>query len=104
MSSTTRVYCCCNSGHYFSGASCPYDGWSSPAWRELTAAIAYRDKEGKKLAIAELSMLRVSRATLSRTSIVSFGRDASVFEALAPATYVVMGETKPPLKLGPGFK
>jgi hypothetical protein len=104
MSSTTRVYYRCNSGHYFSGASCPYDGWSSRASRELTAAAARLDKEGKNLSIAELRMLGVSSATLSRTIIVSFGSEASVFEVVAPGTYVVMGETKPPLKLGPGFK
>jgi hypothetical protein len=104
VSSTTRVYCRCNSGHYFSGASCPYDGWSSRASKELLAAAARLDQEGKRLSIAELRMLGVSSATLSRTIIVSFGSEASVFEALAPGTYVVVGETKPPLKLGPGFK
>ncbi len=68
------------------------------------AAAARLDKEGKKLSIAELRMLGVSSATLSRTIIVSFGSEASAFEALSPDTYIVMGETKSPLKLGRAFK
>jgi hypothetical protein len=68
------------------------------------AAAARLDKEGKNLSIAELRMLGVRSSTLSRTIIVSFGSEASVFEALSPGTFVVMGETKPSLKLGPGFK
>jgi hypothetical protein len=104
MSSTTRAYCRCNSGHYFSGDSCPYDGWTSPAARELTDAVARLAKEGRELSLEELRVLGVSKETLWRTIIVSFGVGASVFEALSPDTYVVNGETKPPAKLGLGFK
>jgi hypothetical protein len=104
MSSTTRAYFRCNSGHYFSGESCPYDGWSSPASRELTEAVAHLAKAGKEPSIEGLRELGVSKETLWRTIIVSFGVGASIFEALAPDTYVVNGETKPPAKLGLGFK
>ena len=104
MSSTTRAYCRCNSGHYFSGESCPYDGWSSRASRELTDAVARLLKAGKELSIEELRNLGVSSETLWRTIIVSFGVGASIFEALSPDTYVVNGETKPPRQLGVGFK
>ncbi|MHB1423729.1 MAG: hypothetical protein ACYC3I_11150 [Gemmataceae bacterium] len=104
MSSTTRAYCRCNSGHYFMGESCPNDGWSSPASRELTDAIARLAKAGKELSIEELRNLGVSSETLWRTIIISFGVGASIFEALSPDTYVVNGETKPPRKLGAGFK
>jgi hypothetical protein len=86
------------------GESCPYDGWSSPASRELTDAVARLAKAGKELSIDELRSLGVSGETLWRTIIISFGVGASIFEALSPDTYVVKGEAKPPQKLGAGFK
>lgn len=104
MSTTTRAYCRCNSGHYFSGDSCPYDGWSSPASRELSDAVARLAKAGKIPSIEELRNLGVSSETLWRTIIISFGVGASIFEALSPETYVVKGEAKPPRELGVGFK
>jgi hypothetical protein len=103
MSATTRAYFRCNSGHYFSGESCPYDGWSSPASRELLDAVARLAKMGKEPSIKELRKLGVSSETLWRTIIVSFGVGASMFEALSPDTYVVDGETKPPRQLGLAF-
>lgn len=104
MFSTIRAYCRCNSGHYFGGESCPYDGWSSPASRELADAVARLSKMGVDLSLEELKKLGVGKETLWRTIIVSFGVGASIFEAIAPDTYVVNGETKPPSKLGSGFK
>lgn len=104
MPSTNRAYCRCNSGHYFSGESCPYDGWTSPASRELVDAIARLAKAGKDASIEELKALGVSSETLWRTIVVSFGVGASVFDAISPDTYVVKGETKPPKQLGVGFK
>ncbi|HTU93859.1 MAG TPA: hypothetical protein VMF69_27510 [Gemmataceae bacterium] len=86
------------------GESCPYDGWTSPACRELTDAVARLAKTGKEFSIEELRNLGVSSETLWRTIIISFGVGASVFEAFAPDTYVVNGEAKPPRKLGAGFK
>ena len=104
MPALTRAYCRCNSGHYFSGDSCPYDGWSSAESRELTQAVACLEKMGKELTIEELKKRGVKKGTLWRTIIVSFGVGASVFEALAPDTYVVNDETKSPRELGPGFE
>jgi hypothetical protein len=104
MSATIRAYCRCNSGHYFSGESCPYDGWSSPASRELTDAVARLAKAGKELSMEELKALGVSSETLWGIILVSFGVGASIFEAFSADTYVVNGETKPPRKLGLGFK
>jgi hypothetical protein len=104
VSTITRVFCRCNSGHYFMGESCPYDGWSSPASRELAEAVARLAKAGKEPSLDELRSLGVSSETLWRTIIISFGVGASLFEALSPDTYVVNGETKPPTKLGLGFK
>ena len=86
------------------GESCPYDGWSSPASRELSEAVVRLAKRGKELSIEELRNLGVSNETLWRTIIISFGVGASIFEALSPDTYVVNGEAKSPRKLGAGFK
>jgi hypothetical protein len=86
------------------GESCPYDGWSSPASRELTDAVVRLAKAGKELSLEELRSLGISSETLWRTIIVSFGVGASIFEAFSPDTYVVNGEAKPPRKLGLGFK
>jgi hypothetical protein len=104
MKKTTRAYCRCNSGHYFSGECCPYDGWSSPASRELARAVEQLATSDKELSLEELRNLGVSGETLWRTIIVSFGAGASVFDALSPDTYVVNGKTKPPHQLGLGFK
>jgi hypothetical protein len=104
MSNTTRAFCRCNSGHYFAGETCPYDGWSSPASRELTLAAERLTRAGKEVTLEELRGLGVSNDTLWRTIIISFGVGASMFEAISPATCVVDGEAKPPLKLGRGFK
>ncbi len=104
MSATKRAYCRCNSGHYFSGESCPYDGWSSPASSELTDAVARLTAMDKEVSIEELKKLCVSSETLWRTIIVSFGTALSIFDALSPETYVVKGETKSPRKLGAAFK
>jgi hypothetical protein len=100
----TRVYCRCNSGHYFTGESCPYDGWSSSASRELAKAAARLAELGVMPSVEELRKAGVTNATLWRTLIVTFGTGASVFDSLAPESYVVNGETKTPLALGPGYK
>jgi hypothetical protein len=102
--SLTHVYCRCNSGHYFIGESCPYDGWSSPASRELAKAAARLAEQGLPPTVEELRKAGVSNAALWRTLVVTFGTGASMFDALAPESYVVNGETKTLLALGPGYK
>jgi hypothetical protein len=101
---TKRAYCRCNSGHYFVGEYCPFDGWSSPASKELTDAVKTLAGLGRDVSVAELRAIGVSDSTVWRTLIVEFGTGASAFDALAPEQYVVNGEVKPPLKLGPSFK
>jgi hypothetical protein len=70
----------------------------------LAQAVTCLEKMGRELSIEELKKRGVKKETLWRTIIVSFGVGASVFEALAPDTYVVDNETKPPSELGPGFE
>src|SRR5262245_41844319 len=88
-----RAYSRCNSGHYFMGEFCPFDGWSSPASKELTAALKRLARSGCNVSLEELREAGVSEATLARTIVIEFGSSASAFEAVSPEDYVVNGET-----------
>lgn len=101
---TPRVYCRCNSGHYFLGDSCPLDGWSSPASEELNAAVTRLGCSGKKVSLEELRRAGLSEAALQRTVVIEFGDDSSAFEAVSPEGYVVGGEWKTMTDLGQSFK
>jgi hypothetical protein len=101
---TARAYCRCNSGHYFQGECCPFDGWSSTASRELAGTVESLAAKKQELSLAVLRKLGVSRATLERTIVVEFGCEASAFEAVSPRELVVNGEAMPLVKLGPSFK
>jgi hypothetical protein len=90
-----RAYSRCNSGHYFLGEFCPFDGWSSHASRELTAALKELARSGRPVSLEELRQAGVSAATLSRTMVIEFGSSSTAFEAIAPEYYVVNGETIP---------
>jgi hypothetical protein len=101
---TTRAYCRCNSGHYFSGVCCPFDGWSSPASRELTEAVESLTRRHREISMEELRKAGVSQAALARTIVVAFGCSDSAFEAVSPQSYVVNGEAKSVLQLDRRFK
>jgi hypothetical protein len=89
-----RAYCRCNSGHYFQGEHCPFDGWSSPASRELTKAVRKLASDDCKLSLAALCQLGLSDATLERVVVIDFGCEASAFDALAPQEYVINGKSQ----------
>jgi hypothetical protein len=90
---TTRAYSHCNSGHYFMGEFCPFDGLSSPASKELTVALKRLARSGRQVSLEELRKAGVSEVTLARTIVIEFGSSASAFEAVSPEDYVVNGET-----------
>ena len=92
---TTLAYSRCNSGHYFTGEFCPFDGWSSPASKELTKALKRLATSGQKVSLNELRKAGVSEATLARTIVIEFGSGTSAFDAVSPEDYVVNGETIP---------
>jgi hypothetical protein len=98
-----RAYSRCNSGHYFLGDCCPFDGWSSPASRELTAAVKRLARSGRPLSLDELRKHGVSERTIARTIIIEFGAEASVFDAINPASLFVKEETIPLTELGANF-
>src|SRR5207245_6503087 len=99
-----RAYCRCNSGHYFSGQYCPFDGWSSSASRELTNAVERLVGLDRGMSLEELRKAGVSAATLARTIVIEFGSSASVFDAVSPHENVIDGKVQPPRKLSHAFK
>ncbi len=89
-----QVYFRCNSGHYFSGGSCPLDGWSSKDWLQLRSAVlAAEATEGP--GVKELRESGVSEDTLARLVVIEFGSASSAFDAIAPSGYVVDGRWLP---------
>ncbi len=101
---TKRAYCRCNSGHYFIGEHCPFDGWSSAASRELTEAVKKLETQKRDISIVELRAAGVSDTTLWCTLVIEFATSASAFEALSPDHLVIDGESKPLHKLSLAFK
>ena len=59
-----RAYCRCNSGHYFMGEYCPFDGWSSSASKELTEVAERLVRLDRAITLEELRKAGVSAATL----------------------------------------
>ena len=89
-----RVYCRCNGGHYFVGEYCPFDGWSSPESKAITAAAQRLKAEGVTPTVDALRKACLSPNALARAVVVEFGSADSAFEALAPETYVVGGQAR----------
>lgn len=100
----TRAFCRCNSGHYFSGEFCPFDGWSSPASKELAHAVEELEAAGHRVSLEALRKSGVSSTTLQRTITIEFASGDSAFEAVSPDYLVVHGEAKPTHKLGLAFR
>ena len=89
-----RAYSRCNSGHYFVGENCPWDGWSSAASKELTRAVEALSHLGRQVSIEELHGAGVSETTLLRTIVVQFGSDGSAFDAINPKMYFIDEQAK----------
>jgi hypothetical protein len=85
------------------GEFCPFDGWSSPASRELTEALRRWARSGRKISLEGLRRAGVSEATLARTIVIEFGSSAAAFEAISPEDYVVNGKTIPLRNLDENF-
>jgi hypothetical protein len=86
------------------GEYCPFDGWSSPASKELTEAVEQLTSSDRAISFEELRKAGVSAATIARTIIIDFGSNDSVFDAVSPKEYVVNGEAQPLQKLSRNFK
>ena len=68
-----RVYCRCNSGHYFVGEHCPIDGWSSPASKELIQVTKQVAASGQEPSLQELREAGLSEAAMQRAIVIEFG-------------------------------
>jgi len=99
-----RAFCRCNSGHYFQGEFCPFDGWSSKASKELADAVRRLAALGEDLSLRTLRGAGVSTDTLEHVLVVQFGARESAFEALAPKEYVVDGKPQPAVKVSRALK
>jgi hypothetical protein len=87
-----KVYFRCNSGHYFDSAHCPFDDWTTGEFAEI-AAVAGR--LGDDVSIDRLQDQGIPAHALGRVLIIDFGSDASVFQAMDPAGYIVAGKWTP---------
>lgn len=88
----TIAYFRCVNGHYFSGASCQFDGWQSAASVELATAVSSIVAGGNKISIAKLREYGVSEDAIKRAVIFDFGAESSLFDAVEPAGYIVKGQ------------
>jgi hypothetical protein len=100
---TTRAYTRCNGGHYFSGARCPLDGWSSAVAVELDCAVHRLAQSGQSLSVASLLEAGVNASSLARIIVIEFGSEASCFDVIAPEGYVIDGQWCPLTELEDAF-
>src|SRR5262245_20436728 len=77
-----HVYVRCPSTHYFRGARCPWDGWTSSAIVALVEACRHLRDAGGELSIAGLAGAGIGAEVLDRCLIVEFGDEGYAFDAL----------------------
>ncbi len=80
-----KLFFRCNSGHYFSRASCPWDGWSLEG---LSAALD-RAEEMPDPTLAGLAAAGVDAELLKRSVIIEFQSESSSFDGLAPRYWLI---------------
>jgi hypothetical protein len=102
--SRTVAYLRCNSGHYFNGSVCPFDGWTASGCAELPLAQARLDQRGQVPSLALLAAEGLPCAVLSRIVVMEFADDSAVFEAMSPAGYLVDGRWTPLSATPPGLR
>ncbi|MFC7534590.1 hypothetical protein [Actinoplanes sp. GCM10030250] len=102
--SRTVAYLRCNSGHYFDGSVCPFDGWTATGCAEFPLAVARLDQRGLAPSRALLAAEGLPDAVLSRILVMEFPDDCAVFEAMNPAGYIVGGRWTPLVNAPPGLR
>lgn len=86
-----HIFCRCNSGHYFIGEACPWDGWSSPETTAVVRAGNHLRENGIEPTIRELRKNSVSEEGLSRVVVMEFGSEDSTFDAISPNGWIYKG-------------
>lgn len=90
-----RAYYRCNGGDYFRGTdNCPVDGSHAPGALLLAAAEQRLIEGDRELSIELLRQIGLSDAVLARTIVIEFADDESMFEAMAPESYIIHGELR----------
>lgn len=100
--SLVRVFARCNSGHYFMGLSCPFDGWSSDETRDVARAASRLAERGTRPSFDALVGEELSAPALARACVAEFPAEAAP-EAIEPQTIVVAGRALPLHKAPPSF-
>ena len=85
-----RVFFRCNDGHYFTGESCPFDGWGTPETARLARLLKEVDRAN--LSLDSLAALQVSAELRKRIAIVEFADAEAAFEGIAAEYYFVNGQ------------
>lgn len=85
-----RLYIRCNDSHYFTGQSCPFDGWGSSETakaQELAKGVDPCD-----LTMDHIRSWGLSEDLIKRVLIIEFGDESAAFQGLAPEYYFIKGE------------
>jgi len=94
----------CNSGHFFSGELCPWDGWSHPDSKIVLELVDRLNAEEKELSIAKLKSAGVKDELIRRLVIVEFGDPEAILDGIYPKQVFVNGKVIDPLELPEQYK
>ncbi len=95
-----KVFGRCNSGDYYSGRNCPFDGWSRPELQRLFDVVAEMNGNAEPISISALRGKGFHTDVLGKVIVVEFGGEKSAFDAFHPEGYVIDGQCVPLAKLG----
>lgn len=90
-----KVYVRCNSGHYFHGSVCPFDGWSVEHVDSVIVASLRLSERHEAPTVERLAGEGVPEEVLKRTIVIQFSSDPAVFDALDPSGLIIGGEWVP---------
>jgi hypothetical protein len=93
------VFCRCNSGHFFQGEFCPFDGWSSPETKRIAEVVSLLAKCDLLPTIQKLRKMGLNESCLKRVIIIEFGDPTCVVDAISPDSYVINGKGYELIKL-----
>jgi hypothetical protein len=82
----------CNSGHYFSGLACPFDGWSRTDIKKIMETIESLKKGGVMVSIETLKEHGFGEDIVKRVVIAQFGDPEAVFNGLYPMKISAKGK------------
>jgi len=81
----------CNSGHYFHGVGCPFDGWTMDGVQAAAEFFARLEPDGTAAGLDCLRPLNPSAELMRRMMIIEFGDADAAFDALVPDRYMYKG-------------